>query len=81
MPGSPPINTIDPGTTPPPKTRLSSCSFVATRGVDSDVTSLIFSTFAERPSKLTRLLRSFVSGWIFSSTKVPHSPQLEQRPR
>ena len=46
IPGSPPINTMEPGTIPPPRTRLNSSLSVLMRGVSSMLTSSKRSTFA-----------------------------------
>src|SRR5690625_642228 len=43
IPGSPPIKTSDPGTTPPPSTRLNSLIDVVIRGYFSDAIAVIFS--------------------------------------
>src|SRR5699024_5548977 len=46
IPGSPPINTSEPFTMPPPSTRLNSAELVLIRGVVSCLISFSFCTFA-----------------------------------
>src|SRR5699024_2122168 len=74
IPGSPPIKTRDPGTTPPPRTRLNSSKPVRTRPVCSTSTSFMVCAFETSFDKETRLLVS-ASWGTFSSTNVFHLPQ------
>ena len=61
IPGSPPIKTNEPGTTPPPKTRFSSTNSVFTRGSFLGMTSDSRCGCVFLPVKLTLARRSEVS--------------------
>src|SRR5699024_12103997 len=74
IPGSPPIKTRDPGTTPPPRTRLNSSKPVRTRPVCSTSTSFMVCAFETSFDKETRLL-VYVSWGTFFSTNVFHLSQ------
>ena len=79
IPGSPPIRTRLPGTTPPPRTRLNSSMLVLVLATWMEVTSL---SFMGRVFSPVRLTRSFLtSAASISSTKEDQAPQLGQRPR
>src|SRR5690625_159518 len=69
IPGSPPIKTSEPGTTPPPKTRLNSLIDVVIRGEFSDAIAVIFSGLLPlcKPPDV-RWLALFEA--IYSSTSV-----------
>src|SRR5699024_8482926 len=74
IPGSPPIKISDPGTIPPPSTRLNSSMFVVMRGSFSDAIELIFCGLLGfrmfPPTDCTDR-----AGATSSSTKVFHSLQ------
>src|SRR5689334_142949 len=83
MPGSPPISTSDPGTTPPPRTRLNSSPGTIRRGYWSDCTSGR-ATGRARPSARPGLIRPCAETdtalETLISVKVFHAPQSGQRP-
>src|SRR5699024_1146416 len=82
IPGSPPINTKDPGTIPPPKTRFNSSKLVLNLGVSTVETSSINLGLTVVPEILT-LGCALVELSLFSisSTKLFQEPQLGQRPK
>src|SRR5580658_2618405 len=80
MPGSPPTNTAEPATRPPPSTRSSSAMPVLARGGGA--------VSPARPTKVTAFPARLLGpgrlgpacGVTASSTMVFHSPQASQRP-
>src|SRR4051812_38376853 len=88
MPGSPPISTIDPGTTPPPSTKSSSCSPDDQRVISVPVTSRSRVALATLPPSESPFepfsrrsepeLAAF--GATGSSTSVFHSPHMSHLP-
>ncbi len=78
MPGSPPTSTTEPGTNPPPRTRLSSDSPVSMRECESEGTSERWTgtgTGTDEGARLGPLLAGAASSMI-----VFHWPQPGQRP-
>src|SRR5262245_56473359 len=79
MPGSPPINTAEPGTNPPPATRSSSPMPVTTRaGCGSPPVSP--TSLPDRPLGRLAPLAPEAGIPAASSMMVFHSPQLSHRP-
>ncbi|MCY1394128.1 hypothetical protein D9M71_90430 [compost metagenome] len=78
MPGSPPINTTEPSTSPPPNTRSSSALAVVKRGISSMLTSARVLICACCPAQPVRPLGGAAAPLsIMVSTRVfqaPHSP-------
>ena len=74
IPGSPPIKTREPGTSPPPNTRFSSSSCILMRGSSSASISLRITGFAFCVSMPDTGRRLVVSFRTISSTYVFHSP-------
>src|SRR3990172_3265549 len=78
IPGSPPINTVEPTTNPPPRTRSSSSISVGRRVFVSVLTSasreIVSVVVAKYPEKRGLVLTTT------SSTKLFHVPQSEQCP-
>ena len=75
IPGSPPIRTREPGTSPPPNTRFNSSSCILIRGSSSATISASASGLGfcvSIPDTGRRLTGSFLT---ISSTYVFHSPQ------
>ncbi len=81
IPGSPPSNTTDAGTSPPPRTRLSSSSIISIRCSSPALISLrgsglLFISVKERVSSFC----DAASLRTNSSTKVDHSPHARHLP-
>ncbi|CRG02782.1 Uncharacterised protein [Streptococcus pneumoniae] len=78
IPGSPPINTNDPLTIPPPSTRLNSLDSVRTRGVDSFLILSNVCTFPAVSLDLTPCLGlaafSTISSIWFHAPQLGHFP-------
>src|SRR5215510_6160026 len=78
MPGSPPSNTSEPGTTPPPSTRSNSLTPDGNR-VDTTASTSEYNRAPFPPSAGT--IPPFgVAGIATSSTNEFHAPQSGQRP-
>jgi hypothetical protein len=80
MPGSPPINTTDPGTTPPPSTRSSSPMPLEQRSSRAGATAVIGSGCRAAPPPRAARAPALGSTASRSSTSVFHSWQSGQRP-
>ncbi|MNC45818.1 hypothetical protein D3C75_948050 [compost metagenome] len=82
MPGSPPINTTEPSTRPPPSTRSSSVLLVVKRGISSTLTSarvLICACCPVQPARpllgaAAPPLSIMVSTSVFQAPHSPHWP-------
>src|SRR3954451_25135455 len=84
MPGSPPISTSDPGTMPPPSTRLNSSPGTISRGNWSDCTSGNATGRLKTSARLVGCTRPWADTDTaldtLISVKLFHSPQSGQRP-
>src|SRR5262245_5468930 len=78
MPGSPPSNTSDPGTSPPPSTRSNSLTPDDTRS-DTTVSTSAYKCAPLPPSADTAAPFD-ATGIAVSSTNEFHAPQSGQRP-
>ncbi len=79
IPGSPPISTTEPSTSPPPSTRSSSFDWVLKRGISSTLTSARVLSWACSPAQPVRLpLReapsTTVSTMVFQAPQSVHCP-------
>ena len=80
IPGSPPINTNEPGTSPPPNTRFNSSSCISIRGSSSasisfKVTGLALAvSIPETGRRLEGSLRTISSTYVFHSPQEGHFP-------
>src|ERR671920_770794 len=83
-PGSPPTRTMEPGTIPPPNTRLSSPTPASILPPPSTTGTSLRASVFPAPLAFCRVARSANPTTFFasrtSSTKVLHSPQSGQRP-
>ena len=77
MPGSPTRRVTDPGTTPPPSTRSSSANSVGSGAAAPDRTAPIGTGTSPGPTSAAAAARATGAA---TSSSVPHSPHVGQRP-